>query len=216
MKTELLGLNKCLKHLNKLRSNVDIMASEIIKELAKIGKRDAKWNFSKAQYDGDSRVEVDIYPDGKLKLKLCATGSAVVYIEFGAGITYIEQALLHPQRDTISPPINSIGSTQKSSSGKHWFYRGKSGKNPTDEHIGPGDTIRVEEKERLRWKTVITNGKTYGPYLVVEKARERDRKLKPGIHGTKGNPPARAMLFASADMRSKVITIIEKVVRKYA
>ena len=60
---------------------------EVCRRLAEIGVQYAQQTFSQAQYDGDNDVSVT-YQEIENGYKIVASGQAVCFIEFGAGVYY--------------------------------------------------------------------------------------------------------------------------------
>ena len=76
-----------IRKVEKYKRWVDRKTQELVKRLAEVGLEEARVRFSSAEYSGENDVEVTVEPiaDG---FKIVATGQAVFFIEFGAGVYY--------------------------------------------------------------------------------------------------------------------------------
>lgn len=81
------SLEKAIKELREYKAWVQKKANELAERLAIIGAREATVRFSGAYYDGDNDVEISVEPIAN-GYKIVASGSAVFFIEFGAGVYF--------------------------------------------------------------------------------------------------------------------------------
>lgn len=81
------SIDAAIRKVEKYKRWVDSKTQELVKRLAEVGLEEARVRFSSAEYSGENDVEVTVEPiaDG---LKIVATGQAVFFIEFGAGVYY--------------------------------------------------------------------------------------------------------------------------------
>lgn len=93
----------------------------LMAKLAEIGIESATVGFDHAVYDGDNDVSVDQTPKwvGNNKLVISASGSAITFIEFGAGVF---NPGVHPKAASMGMVRGAYGKGQ----GKHksWVYIG--------------------------------------------------------------------------------------------
>ena len=81
------SIDAAIRKVEKYKRWVDSKTQELVKRLAEVGLEEARVRFSSAEYSGENDVEVTVEPiaDG---FKIVATGQAVFFIEFGAGVYY--------------------------------------------------------------------------------------------------------------------------------
>ncbi len=79
------SIDKVIKELKAYRDSLESKKQQLLDELADIGVREASVRFATAMYDGDNDTEVMLEPiENGYRIK--ATGGAVFFIEFGAGV----------------------------------------------------------------------------------------------------------------------------------
>lgn len=81
------SIDAAICKVEKYKRWVDSKTQELVKRLAEVGLEEARVRFSGAEYSGENDAEVTVEPiaDG---FKIVATGQAVFFIEFGAGVYY--------------------------------------------------------------------------------------------------------------------------------
>lgn len=79
--------NRAIKELQKLDAEWDRKIDEVIRRLAEIGATKASLGFSRAVYTGDNDVSISVEPIEN-GYSIIASGEAVLFIEFGSGVTY--------------------------------------------------------------------------------------------------------------------------------
>lgn len=81
------SIGAAIKEVRAYKAWAERKKGELTKRLARIGYNEAKVRFAGAQYDGDNdaSVTVEAISHG---YKIVATGRAVFFIEFGAGVFY--------------------------------------------------------------------------------------------------------------------------------
>ena len=81
------SIDAAIRKVEKYKRWVDSKTQELVKRLAEAGLEEARVQFSGAEYSGENDAEVTVEPiaDG---FKIVATGQAVFFIEFGAGVYY--------------------------------------------------------------------------------------------------------------------------------
>jgi hypothetical protein len=79
------SIENAIKELRAYRSSLDAKKDKLLEELANIGVREASVRFTTAMYDGinDSSVSLETNRNG---YTIVASGHAVAFIEFGAGV----------------------------------------------------------------------------------------------------------------------------------
>ena len=79
------SIDQAIKELKAYRDSLDRLKDQLLEELANIGVREASVRFTTAMYDGvnDSDVTLEPIENG---YQIVATGQAVAFIEFGAGV----------------------------------------------------------------------------------------------------------------------------------
>ncbi len=81
------SINRAIKQIRKLDAEWDRKIDTLIQRLADLGATKATLGFSRAVYTGDNDVSVSVDPieNGYV---IRASGEAVLFIEFGSGVTY--------------------------------------------------------------------------------------------------------------------------------
>ena len=81
------SIGSAIEEVHAYRAWVERKTQELTKRLAELGAGEARVRFAGAQYDGtnDSAVTVEAIDRG---FRIVATGGAVFFIEFGAGVYY--------------------------------------------------------------------------------------------------------------------------------
>lgn len=80
------GLSALEAGLEEYENLMTNRIGEVCRQLAEIGKETATEYYSGAYYDGDGDVSVSAEPRGENCYAVVAGGSAVLFIEFGAGL----------------------------------------------------------------------------------------------------------------------------------
>lgn len=85
---EISGLNEVVSNLKKLQDDLKLKGDELATRLGQLGVRIATMYYAQGVYAGYNDVEVTLDETGKLgTAKIVASGNAVLFIEFGTGIT---------------------------------------------------------------------------------------------------------------------------------
>lgn len=81
------SIQSAIAQLEEYRNSLDAKAKRLAERLATIGKEDASIRFTQAFYDGynDTEVSVETSETGYV---VVASGEAVCFIEFGAGVYF--------------------------------------------------------------------------------------------------------------------------------
>ena len=79
------SIGQAIKELKAYRDSLESRKEKLLEELAKIGVQEASVRFTTAIYDGvnDSEVTLETIENG---YRIVASGKAVAFIEFGAGV----------------------------------------------------------------------------------------------------------------------------------
>lgn len=81
------SINRAIKKIRKLDAEWDRKIDEVIRRLAELGATKASLGFSRAVYTGDNDVSISVEPIEN-GYAIIAAGEAVLFIEFGSGVTY--------------------------------------------------------------------------------------------------------------------------------
>ncbi len=92
--------------------------------LAQEGMEIASIKFSQAVYDGTNDVSVTVEPRGNNVRAVVATGGATLFIEFGTGVTYLDN---HPEAEELGMKRGEYG--QGHGKQHSWGYYGDPGTN---------------------------------------------------------------------------------------
>ena len=85
---EISGLNEVVSNLQKLQDDLKLKGDELATRLGQLGVRIATMYYAQGVYAGYNDVEVTLDETGKLgTAKIVASGNAVLFIEFGTGVT---------------------------------------------------------------------------------------------------------------------------------
>lgn len=104
--------------LNDYLAEFKDKADEVCKRLAELGCTRAKLDFSNAIYDGENDVEVNIKPIDN-GYAVVASGNAVMFIEFGAGV-YYNGSGSYPGE--LEPGVVGIGEYGQGRGKNNWWY----------------------------------------------------------------------------------------------
>lgn len=120
------GIDKAIKDLESYKVSLIAKKREFLTKLAEIGIETATIGFSNAIYDGDNDVVVQKTPEwiDENTLQIVASGTTVLFIEFGTGVHYTEQ---HPKADELGFTRGTYG--QGKGSQDMWGYYGSAGTN---------------------------------------------------------------------------------------
>lgn len=112
---------KAIKELEAYKRSFISKVKRLNERLAVIGASVARVEFSNAMYAGDNDVEVsvEVYDGGA---KVIASGGAVLFIEFGSGVSNPE----HPQSGEFGFSHGTYGK-EKGANPKGWVYKGEQG-----------------------------------------------------------------------------------------
>lgn len=81
------SLNKAIAELEAYRQSVEAKMLELCRKLADMGAVEISLGYARAIYDGAKDIIVNVEPEGNGYVIL-ASGEALLFCEFGAGVTY--------------------------------------------------------------------------------------------------------------------------------
>jgi hypothetical protein len=116
------SITKAVKELRQYAAWVKQKEDELRSRLAMLGATVASIEFSRAIYNGDNDITVEVDDNGSVAV-IKASGEAVAFIEFGSGAKY---GYGHPQADEFGfgPGTWSDGDDGKGhwDNPKGWYY----------------------------------------------------------------------------------------------
>lgn len=130
IKLELHGLEDALDRIEDLKNSLQSKCDELTRRLAEIGVQIANIHYSTAPYAGTKDVTVEIQPDGNGSVTIVASGTSVLFIEFGTGIINPYDA---PEARALltdgGASIDALGQygEKRGSSQSGWFYPAENG-----------------------------------------------------------------------------------------
>ena len=118
------SVSRAARRLDEYAADLVEKANELCRRLAEIGKVRAELDFSNAIYDGTNDVTVHVEPiDNGYAVR--ATGGAVMFIEFGAGVYHNGQGAYPGE---LPPGVVGIGQYgQGRGKNDWWLYPGPPG-----------------------------------------------------------------------------------------
>ena len=121
------SIKNAIAELKSFRKSIDQKKDKLLEKLANIGVQEASVRFTSAMYDGvnDSQVSLKTTKNGYV---IVASGKAVAFIEFGAGVYYNPTGPYYPQ----AKPEGIVGIGEYGDGkGKRqtWYYNGEPGTN---------------------------------------------------------------------------------------
>jgi hypothetical protein len=117
-------IDDAIKQLKAYRNSLDTRKDKLLEGLGEIGVREASVRFATAMYDGtnDSSVSLENTKNGYV---IVASGHAVAFIEFGAGVYHNSG---EPYPDPRPDGIVGIGEYGKGHGKRQaWGYKDESG-----------------------------------------------------------------------------------------
>lgn len=118
------SIDDAIKQLKAYRNSLDTRKDKLLERLGEIGVREASVRFTTAMYDGtnDSSVSLENNKNGYV---IVASGHAVAFIEFGAGVYHNSG---EPYPDSRPDGIVGIGEYGKGRGKRQaWGYKDESG-----------------------------------------------------------------------------------------
>ena len=83
------SIDQAIEKLTEYENSLDQKAEQLCERLAELGAWYAEWNFSGVEwtYSGDVAYSIDVKRTGENQYAIIAGGQAVLFLEFGAGVT---------------------------------------------------------------------------------------------------------------------------------
>ena len=119
------GVRKAIVEYKAWRKDFEAKCAELVRELGREGVEIARMGFETAVYDGTNDVQVEMQEKGDYTVAVVATGEAVLFIEFGTGVTYPDT---HPEAGQLGMARGGYGLGQGSNIWG-WTYDGDPGTN---------------------------------------------------------------------------------------
>lgn len=129
------SIDDAIKYMEQLQKDMETATKEVVETLAEEAYIQADSEFRKASYPGDNDVLVtDKFENGGKKATITATGSSVLFVEFGTGIFKSDN---YEERDDVTSGGSSLVLHGFYGSGhganhKGWVYTGDVGNAPSD------------------------------------------------------------------------------------
>ena len=127
------GLTETLRRIDEYRNNVQRKANELARRLADMGATNVSLMFARAIYDGtpDNNIEVEQEEENKFVIK--ASGTTVMFVEFGTGVYYADDHPLAAEFGLIRGSFGKGHGKQET-----WAYYGEPGSNGWTTSKRPG------------------------------------------------------------------------------
>lgn len=118
------SIKDAITELKTFRSSLDRKMDKLLEELANIGVKEASVRFTTAMYDGVNDSDVSLKPV-KNGYAIVASGKAVAFIEFGAGVYHNSG---EPYPDSRPEGIVGIGEYGKGYGKRQaWGFKNEAG-----------------------------------------------------------------------------------------
>lgn len=82
------SIDAAIKQLDDYCKNIDRKMNELAQRLASMGATEVSLGFSRAIYTGPMDYDVTVEDMGNNKYRIIVSGETILFVEFGAGITY--------------------------------------------------------------------------------------------------------------------------------
>lgn len=137
------SIRQGIKHLQDYQEWIERKAAELVDKLAAMGAVNASIDYSRAIYDGTNDISVTVENWGENRRAIVATGSALLFIEFGAGVI----GGGHPMDGEFGyGPGTYPGQTHVPDPG-YWWYTGDDGLSHFSRGNQPTMTMYLTAKE---------------------------------------------------------------------
>ena len=154
------GIEEFLAGIEEYKRWISEKSEELVTRLAEIGVEVAREEFSLAEYNGINDVSVSFESEGELRKAVVATGNAVLFIEFGTGITYPDG---HPDKPSEISPRGTYG-YHLGSLPNGWRYK---------EEYGRGNGDAVPDPKHPGYLKTKGNPSNMSLYLTVSQLEQR-------------------------------------------
>ena len=147
------GLDKALKRIEEFKSGLQDKCQELAKRLGEIGVQVAQTHYKSAPYAGVNDVEVWLDESGdKGTVTIIAGGEAVLFIEFGTGITMPDSMEARAELKSGGVVGHGQYGDKRGSSPKGWYY-------PIEKGVGENPPLGTEVSNKPGMEHLIH---TYG------------------------------------------------------
>ncbi|RGJ47417.1 hypothetical protein DXD59_00535 [Olsenella sp. TM06-36] len=144
------GVASTVRHLESLRDRVsEDRMQRIVSAVAEMGLSVAQAGYSKAEYPGPNDVRVSIVTGGDGATYLVASGTRVLFIEFGSGVNLPDT---NPWASSLGIYPGGFSSGKIRPSG-WWLYRGERG------GVKDGNISPVVDRDRYGNVTKVREGR---------------------------------------------------------
>ena len=82
------SIDAAVRELREYAEWIEERTRELVRRLADMGLEIARVGYQSAEYTGDNDVQVNVEQQNENTYKIIASGIAVLFIEFGSGVTY--------------------------------------------------------------------------------------------------------------------------------
>lgn len=163
------GIDALIRGIEEYKTWLNERAKVLVQRLADEGYQVASLGFQQAAYDGTNDSSVSVEDRGDYVKAVIATGSAVLFIEFGTGVTYPDN---HPEAAKHGMIRGEYGKGKGKQS--VWGYYGEPGTN--------GTVIRKKSGKEI----VLTRGNPANMpmYEAVKQLKERLPALVSEVFGS--------------------------------
>lgn len=124
IKLSVAGVNQAIVELKEYKTWLQERTRVFVSRLTEEGFNIASAKFAASTYDGTNDVTATVEDRGDGVCAVVATGSAVLFIEFGTGVTYADN---HPQAAELGMRRGEYGKGRGKRSS--WGYYGEPGTN---------------------------------------------------------------------------------------
>lgn len=118
------GIERLIREIENWKNRLQEQTAVFLDRVAQEGLEIASVKFERAVYDGTNDVSVAVESRGNNVRAVVATGRAVLFVEFGTGVTYSDN---HPEAGKLSMKRGEYG--QGHGKQQSWGYYGEPGTN---------------------------------------------------------------------------------------
>jgi len=114
------SINAVIRSLSRYANDLQRKANELAKRLAEMGAVNVSLGYARAIYNGTNDISVTVEQPDINRYAIRASGEVVLFVEFGAGVTY---GYGHPQAAEFGyGPGTYNPSSNNWSNPKGWWY----------------------------------------------------------------------------------------------
>lgn len=165
-------IRKAIAEIEEYEKDLQTKLKVLMEKLAEVGIEEATVRFANAIYDGTNDVQVNQNPTwvSDNKLVVSASGKAITFIEFGAGVF---NPGVHPKAVELGAIRGGYG--QGKGKNESWTYYG----NESETNAG-GKVVRRGEKTVIRTRG---NNPNRAMYEAAKEMREQIVKIAREVFG---------------------------------